>query len=164
MRLTDNITTIYTAVKQGPENLLDYGSFPPRVIYYMSIENKSMKKQKLCSHWTVEKHCRQNLECQYKEIYYLVEWQTCIFFTFRLFFIFKCQHLLFSDIELKLNKETSFLDIFAALPVSILPPIFSQGDNPWRGALIRYLFMVLQSKALICQGDSRQCRPRVRKK
>lgn len=24
--------------------------------------------------------------------------------------------------------------------------------------------MVLQSKALICQGDSRQCRPRVRKK
>lgn len=38
--------------------------------------------------------------------------------------------------------------------MSILPYIVSEGDNPWRQDLIMYLFMVLRSKALICQGDS----------
>lgn len=39
--------------------------------------------------------------------------------------------------------------------MSIQPYIVSEGDNPWQRALIRYLFMVLQSKDLICRWDSR---------
>lgn len=115
--------------------------------------------------WTVEKYCKQNLECQIKKIYHLVEEQTWIFFVLLACCLFSNANIsFFSNIELNPNKETSFLDILTALPVSIFPPIVSGGDNPWRGALIRYLFMVLQSKALICQGDSRSCCPQVRKK
>lgn len=42
----------------------------------------------------------------------------------------KVSDCVFCAIELKTNKETSFLDICAALPVSILPYIVSEGDNP----------------------------------
>lgn len=52
------------------------------------------------------------------------------------------------------ERATRFLDISVDLPMSIHPYIVSEGDNPWQRALIRYLFMALQSEDLICRWDS----------
>lgn len=61
--------------------------------------------------WTMQKYCKKTLGISM--LGELVEFQTCIFFTFGLLlFIFKCHSLhFFPTIELEPNKETSFLDI-----------------------------------------------------